>query len=692
MNHQRLLFEYSPALIILCIGVGVGYAWLLYRAKYPWSVAINRTLFCMRAVLVTFLAFLLIGPILKLTHSITEKPALVFLIDDSESLKETTDSLKLRKLVSEVSSVSNTVASEGFEVNVRNLSEKNDARFVNPTSDLTGAIRTVIADYEGRNLAGIVLLSDGIYNSGPSPLYTSIHVPVYTVGVGDTTQRTDLALKNLAYNKIAYQGNQFPLRAEVSVLGFTANEMVTVSVFQGGRKITQMQKNTSGKLLVDFDFKLDAVEKGLQRIDVVVDPVARESNIRNNRASAFVEVVAGKKKILLIAPAPHPDIKALRSVVEKNSNYEFALHIPGVKEADPAILQPGKADLVIFHQVSDQHGKIESLFNRFNKAKSSFLAVVGSGSNLRQLIPLGIPLKFENVGQSDEVTPIINPTYRDFSFSTNINNVLSKYPPLTVPFGKFSYPPNASVLLYQRIGNVDTDRPLVLTYDDSGRKAGLIIGDGIWRWRLNEFNETQKSEGFDEVFSKLIQYLSTQEDRRKFRSFPVQNQFTDSEPVIFESQVYNDLFEQVYGNRIDLELRDDKGKKVLYNYVTSPGSTRYRIGGLKEGVYKYTASTELGGKSEQVRGEFLVLAQNLESQNLTADFALLRKLSANTGGKFYPVAAWSQLGQDVAINKAKGLIHSEEAFNPLINLKWVFFILLSIVTGEWFLRKYLGAY
>jgi hypothetical protein len=61
--------------------------------------------------------------------------------------------------------------------------------------------------------------------------------------------------------------------------------------------------------LLDFDFQLDATEKGIQRYDISVKPNSLESNKRNNFSSIFIDVVEGKKKIVLIAPAPHPDIK-----------------------------------------------------------------------------------------------------------------------------------------------------------------------------------------------------------------------------------------------------------------------------------------------------------------------------------------------------------------------------------------------
>ncbi len=695
---QRLLFESSPAFIIVCVAAGLGYGYLLYKAKHPWNKLTNQSLFVLRAALVTFLAILLLGPILKLTNTIFEKPAFVLLVDNSLSVKEIVDSAQRQAIQLELNSVETRLTDEGFEVTQRNLAndEPEIISYTHRNSDLAGAIKEVVADYEGKNLAGMALISDGIYNSGSSPLYNLLRIPMYTVGVGDTSDRVDLVLKNLAYNKIAYQGNRFPLRIEALIKGLQ-NQEVTVSVFQSGKLISRQQKNSGNKQLVDFDFQLEAKEKGIQRYDVVLELLSQEINKRNNRASAYIDVVEGKKKILVVAPSPHPDIKAVRSVIEKNSNYEFILHIPGVKEA--TVEQLDQPDLVIFQQVMDSDGKTNSLFSQFYKNNTALLVMIGYKTNLRQLSAVGIPLTFESIGQWDDVTPLINSQFRDFGFSENINGIFSRYPPAAVPFGKFVFPANAQILLYQRIGSVATERPLILSLNENNRKVGVILGDGLWRWRLNEFSENEKTEAFDEVFGKLIQYLSTKEDKRKFKSFPLQNEFTDTEPVVFESQVYNDLYEQVYGNKIDIELRDEEGKTKQYDYVTGTGSSRYRIGSLKEGVYRYKATTQVGGsppnkagKLEEVRGEFSVAAQNIEAQNLTADFGLLRKMAAQTSGKFYEVKDMAKLGEEVSQTKMKSLIHSDESFNSLINLKWVFFLLLALITTEWFVRKYSGGY
>lgn len=672
----------------------MGYAYLLYKSKHTWGKTVNRILFGLRAVLVFFLAVLLLGPVLKLITNQFEKPTWVYLVDSSASVAEVIDSVGREKLNQDLRASRQAINDLGYESKVFDLSgtEINNSVFNAPASDLNRGIQNVINQFEGRNLAGIVLVSDGIYNSGASPAYAPVRVPVYTLGVGDTTARVDVVLKNVAFNKVAYQGNKFPVRAQVLLQGID-NQNVAVSISKDGKVVNTLSKESLSKSFVEFDFQLYAKEKGIQRYDVSVRPIAGETNLRNNNSSIFIEVVEGKKKIVLIAPAPHPDIKALKSVVEKNSNYEFIVHIPGVVEADAALLKPGAAELFIFHQVIDNSGKTAALFQTLYKSNASVLLMIGSNSNLRQLAAYQIPIQFESFGgQWDDVTPVVNSNFRDFSFSDNTNGIFARYPPADVPFGKFTWPATASVLLYQRIGSIATDRPLLMVWPDNNRKISALIGEGLWRWRLNEFSDTGNTVAFDELFSKLVQYLSTLEDKRKFRSFPLQNEFSDSEPVVIESQVYNDLFELVYGNTIKLDVRNESGAITNYSYVISPGSARYRIGGLKEGVYRFTASTVVNDKTETVSGQFLVRAQNLEAQNLTADFGLLRSVAQQSGGKFYPVAQINQLTTDLQQVKAASLIHTEETFNQLINLKWVFFLLLALISAEWFMRKYLGGY
>lgn len=691
---KNIILESNPAFILLCVAIAVGYAYVLYTTKHPWSGTLNKILFGVRTVLVFLLAFLLLGPIIRQINNLYEKPVFVILQDNSVSVKETTDSVSRNNLQQALASLKNSLNSNGYEAFKNDLTgeEVSVVKYTEPVSDLQGALRKISNQYEGQQVAGVLLVSDGIYNSGLSPLYTAYSFPVYTLGVGDTAQRQDISIKELIYNKIAYQGNQFPIRAEVLVKGFP-NQNITVSLVRSGKVIDRQTKNSGTDQLLPMEFKVAATEQGLQRLDVQVEVMQQEKNVRNNKSTAFIDVVEGRKKILVVASAPHPDIKALRAIVDKNSNYEFILHIPGVEETEAKNILPANVDLAIFHQSPDKTGRTRDLFQRFAASKTSMLVVVGQQTDLKAMTDGKMPLAFDQPPrQYDDVMPVISPTFPYFLLSPEANSVFSGFPPVWVPFGRMQVPASAVTLLSQRVGSIATDKSLLWIDIPDNHKIAIMLGEGFWQWRLEEYSKNENTEAFDEVFGKLIQYLSTTDDKSRFKSYPLEQQFSDTEAVVFESQVYNEIYEPVFGNRIDLEITDDAGKKFKYNYVVSPGNARYQVGGLKEGIYKYTASTSINGKEEKVRGQFLVTAQQAELQNLTADFGLLRKLAGSTGGKFYTASQTDKLNADLTQKEATSVIHSEEKFDNLLNLKWVFFLLLALISAEWFLRKYHGGY
>jgi len=691
---SSIIFETSPTFILLCIAVGFGYAFLLYEAKHPWTKTLNWVLFSFRIVVTFLLAFLLLGPIVKQINNFFEKPVFVIVQDNSISVKETTDSLVLKNVSDRVEAIGKSLDSKGYRVERQGLSgnENDTIRFNETTSDLHGALRKIANQYEGQSIAGVMLISDGIYNAGISPLYSTYSFPIHTLGVGDTTQRLDIAFRDLVYNKIAYRGNKFVLRAEILVKGYP-NQNISISLLQSGKVLERQTKNSGNEQLLTVDFNPTAVEQGILRFDVQVEVKTGERNSRNNRATAFVEVVEGKKKILIVAPTPHPDIKALRSVVERNSNYELFIHIPGVQEAELKSLQSQNIDLAIFHQAPDKRGRTQQLFQQFASSKTSLFLIVGQQSDINFITQSNMPLRFEQPPrQFDNVMPVINPAFPNFIVSPEANTMFTDFPPVWVPFGKMIIPPSATSLLFQKVGNLATSKPLLWIDFPENRKIAVMLGEGFWQWRLQEYSKGESAETFDEVVGKLIQFLSTTEDKSKFRSYPVEQQFSDTEPVVFESQVYNDIYEPIYGNTINLELTNEAGKKFQYNYVTSPGNARYQIGGLKEGVYRYKSVTEINGRREEVRGQFLVAAQEAELQNLTADFDVLRKLSVGTGGQFYHTTELDRLQSDMLNKEARSIIHSEETYDSLLNLKWVFFLLLTLISMEWFLRKYFGSY
>jgi len=690
MSSFKLITEYSLWFIIPALCIAGIYSWLLYSKKGPWSPLLNKLLFACRFILIFILCFLLIGPLLQYLKNEYEKPIFVLAIDDSESNTISSGPSKLNAVKNELEQVKKKLQDEDYTVDVISLSGKqsiNEIDFKNPTTNLDKLLSQVESNYENRNLAGAILFSDGIYNQGLSPAYKELGFPLYTVGVGDTTAKKDLILKNILYNKLTYQGNSFPIVAEIQNQGFEGKDISVVVKNKGKALDKKTIKFTRNYDLKEVEFRLNSDDKGLQHYEIEILPLQGEFTEKNNTGHAYIDVIEGKEKILLVASSPHPDIKAIKSVIDQRENYSLNVYIPGITE-----FKNEKYDLIIFHQIPDWHNTAIDLLNKYGKDNSSVWYITGNKVNYSSFNQINNVLKITPRGQQlDQVTAVYNTDFTKFSLSTEEASVLSKFPPVVVPFGEYKLMNNTEVILYQRLGNIQTVKPLLLYSSANDKKVAVFCGEGLWEWRLLEFKESGSTKVFDKLIGNLIQLLSSREEKRKFKVYPVNSEFYSSDPVLFETEVYNDIYEKIYGQNVDLTIVSENNEKKHFAYVNTENS-RFEIKGLSQGIYKYIASTVLNGKKETSEGEFIIRELNIELVNGTADFNLLRTIAEKNKGVFLPFEQISSLPELLKKSSPQSIIHTNEELSEIINLKWVFFLLLSLITLEWFVRKFKGDY
>lgn len=702
MERVRLLFDYSPWFVGICLIVGALYAVLLYiRGKSfvnkSWGKRINYSLTALRFLLVTLLCLLLVGPFIRQIKNTVESPLVVLAVDNSASLAAIEDSTRLETFKQGLEEAARTIRDLDYEVEFRTLDASSEAldtvRFNHQSSDLNGMLADIASDYEGRNLASVVLFSDGIYNQGISPTYTSYRFLINTVGLGDTIPKRDINLKNLYYNKITYQGNKFPIVAEVLNTGF-AGQNVTVRITKQGQVLASQQvKLASERELNRVEFLLDAQKEGMQHYVVEIEPLEEEFTIQNNTGHAYIDVIEGKEKILLVASAPHPDIKAIRSAIEVNQNYELQTYIPGLDAISKQQQLEARYDLVIFHQLPENSASSLDLLREFQAKSDAYWYIVGNQTYLprfNQENPVVSVISINN--DLDEVGAVYNNAFNLFKIDSDRRSIIEEYLPITVPFGNIEPKGSNEVLLYQKVGNVETSKPLMVLRESDGKKAAVFLGEGFWRWRMQEYARHEKTEAFDDLVGKMVQYLSAKEDKRKFKVYPISDKFEDTQPVVFETELYNDIYEEVYGQPVSLTITAEDGTQRKFNYTTNENNTQYRVSNLPEGVYQYQASTTINQQQFTSAGEFTIERLQIENLNLTANHQLLRQLSEETGGQFFTPSQIDQIAETTTQQKAKSRIYTSEAYLPIINLKWIFFLLLLLVSLEWGIRKYMGSY
>lgn len=695
MTSFKLVWQVSPWYLILCVLIAATASYALYSKKSSWSATVNYVLAGLRFIVFLLLAVLLMAPLLKIMKDYFEKPIIVLAIDNSQSLLRPKDTTYIANTKKQLAGLISQLQALPIDLKISDLQggkveNLENLRFDQPTTNLSQLLQSIQSDYANKNLQAIMLATDGIYNQGTDPSYQATATPIYSIGLGDTVPQKDISIKSLSYNKVTFIGNKFPVVADVHYLGFKGKN-ISVSISQNNKildkKIIQLQDY---KGTVQVDFLIEATQKGLQHYVVQAEYLKEEFTKENNIAHAYIEVLDNKEKILIAAASPHPDIKAIRSAFEKKENYEVSVFIDGIDN-----YVDSQYNLIIFYQIPSVIKSNSDVFAQLLKKNTANLFVVGNQSNLNNFNALNKQITINaRYGQTDNVSPAVNEKFEKFTLDVEDNKNIAAYPPMMVPYGNFSIPANANsdIIIFQKIGNSVSQKPLFYFNQVNEVKTGVILGEGLWQWRLSEMMETNDSKTFDKLISNFVQLVSSKDDKRKFRCFPSSNEYPTYESVYFETEVYNDIYERVYNNKIDLNITDENNKVIPYSFVTTPQGNKFEIRGLKQGVYKYDATTTLSGKVEKSKGEFTIQSYNLEAINNTADHEMLKLLSSKTGGSYAHQTEANSIVTLLKDKELKSVMYTTEELNEIINLPWIFLLILALISSEWFIRKYKGSY
>ncbi len=627
----------------------------------------------------------------------TKKPIIVIAQDNSESIgSELKDSSAYKAQISQlVSGLEGEfdLIQYSFGSEVR---EGIDFSFTDKVSDLSSVLNEVYDVYSNQNLGAVILASDGIYNQGSNPIYagTKLNVPVYTIALGDTTLKRDISVKKVFHNRIAYLGDKFSIQVDLSAQN-CAGERTSLGIYKvdagGTTKIkSEAISIKNNDFFVTKEIIIDANAAGVQRYRVAVNKVSGEVTTQNNSKDIFIDVLDARQRILLLANAPHPDLSAIKQTIVKNKNYEVDIAYAG----KASTLNLAKYDFAILHQLPSVTNTISGVLGKLNSRKTPRLFVVGAQSNLQSFNTAQNFFRIKgNTSNANDVTGVAQSSFNLFTIDEKVPTALPKFAPMQAPFGEFTVTPDAHVLLNQKIGSVETKYPLLAFAEEQGTKIGVLAGEGIWRWRVFNYMQYQNHEIIDEVLGKTIQYLSVKEDKRKFRASVSKNIFNENEAIYFDAELYNESYELINDPDARLVITNSQGKDFSFTFNKTAKAYALNAGYFPVGNYRYTAKITSNGKELTGSGKFSVQPIQLESFETTANHGVLRLLSEQFGGSLiYPDQVVAIADSIKNKDEVKPVFYSTSKTRSVINLKWIFFVLMGLLTVEWFLRKFFGGY
>jgi len=696
LNFQ-LITEAPSGFILFCIAAGFLYAWILYRKEKSFSETklwIRRVMAALRFISVTILCFLLLSPLIRTLFREVEKPVVVVLQDESESIVTIRDSVAFKNNYPATMDALVKELEGDFDVRLFSVGDKITEGFTNnftaKETDLAAPVSELRARFSGRNLGAVVLASDGLYNKGSNPLYSysDLKVPVFTVGLGDTTVRKDLLINRVNHNKTAFFGNTFPVEVTIDARQCQGSEIIFTISKKDKELYRKPIKVTTGRFNIIVPVFLEANEKGTNHFVASVSRVSDEINYSNNSSDFFVDVTDNRQQILLLANAPHPDLAAIKSMLDGNPNYEIRSSLLDDFDGNTSTV-----NLAILHQLPSTTRPAAAIIEKLQKQNTPILYILGSQTNVGAFNNLGAGIKIsEHRGNLNEVQADADKDFSLFTMEVEHLRRLSELPPLIGPFGNYESVGKVYTLLSQRVGAVKTGMPLLAFSVNGEMKTGVLGGEGLWKWKLREFAENGTNEAVSAVLIKTVQYLATREKQTPFRLF-FKNTYFENEPLLMDAEFYNESGELVNLSDVKITLSDENGNNYPFVFSKTDKAYSMNAGYLPVGTYKFTATTVSNNKTFTESGSFTISSLLAELSETIANHQLLNAISDRTGGKFFLPASIAEIAKEIKNrNDIKAVSFTQKRLDDVINLKWIFALIMLLLSVEWFMRKRSGSY
>lgn len=670
--------------VLICI-----LSWYSYKKYSSISTSWKIVLSILRGVSLFILLLLFMNPFFKKSTEIQVKPKIAILLDDSESTTikkgDYNGLVSYQSTLGQLRDVPDNVTlsffSFGNSVTVQDPDEFSPSQ---ASTNLFNAIETITNSDE--DYVSAILISDGIITQGKNPvvLAGSSPVPIHVIGIGDTTKVKDVSVQNISTNATGFTNTNHVINVDIAQFGFE-NQDIEIKLSSGDTNIeSKILRISKDKEIENLQFDIALNSPGLKQYKIEIEPIAEEWITENNKSSFSIEVLDSKKRILHIASAIHPDVKALRSILIQNQNIELSTYTYLNESSAIRNIKPTENyDLVIFHgepplgvlqefDISDTG--LSSLFillpNQSKTINSEWYHILSNES--KEVFDVQLQVNTESSDHPILELPEIN---------------LATLAPVESLINAFNDYPDAITLYKANYQNIPTDSPVISILEQGNSRRSNLNAFGWYKMYLSP-NEAERAY-IDQLLSNLVDWTSSDPDNRLLKVTPTKNEFNSSEQPIINASLINENGEVETAGVVEITIESSEYSANFSMENLNNGNYRLQAPNLPDGKYSFTAIARKGNREIDTQsGEFLVNKSNIELANTIRNEDLLRSIASNSGGEFFDFNSANEVWRNDAISSSLST-RTETIVNyifPIRSFYW-FFVVLLLLASEWFLRK-----
>ena len=530
MSHWS--FADSSIVILAGIGVVALSAWLGWsnwqRNGRRGKVALLEAL---RFVAVAMLTFTLLRPEFVREIQRTDPPQVAILTDASGSM-QTRDVVSTNNIVARGAWIDSQnkrafwtpLEEAGSEVLVGAFSAPPDLGATNALgqarevgTDLSGALGSVLE--QQRNLKAVLLLSDGDWNLGSSPIgiatrYRDQGIPVYSIVTGQDESIPDLAMEEVTAPAYGLFGEQIAI--PYTVQSHLPRDVATeVRLMQGTEQLAAKKMTLPANSR--FHDSIMWYPREVGEFDLRLEfPVEPDEGLRDNNSAAFhIAVRVVKLTVLVVDSQPRWEYRFLRNALARDPGVDLScmLFHPNIGTGggrDYLSAFPGsremlsRYDVIFLGDVGVGKGQLsekdaELIKGLVEQQGSGLVFMPGRRGNhlslmdseLKELMPVVLDdAKPTGVGLQNESVLTLSNRGRGhlltrFDADEMVNNQIWKMlPGFYWSTGVIKSRPGSEVLaVHSELRNQFGRIPL-LAIRSAGRGKVLFMGtDSAWRWR-----------------------------------------------------------------------------------------------------------------------------------------------------------------------------------------------------------------
>ncbi len=596
-------------------------------------------------------------------------------------------------------------------------------------TDLERCLLQVAEELATVPLAGIVLVTDGADNHSEN-LDEAINqlrahnIPIYSIGIGSERLSRDTEIVRVTVPKKALKDAVVEAEVSVRSVGYPGRRTKLIVMDQGKQLQSRDIVFGSDGEVKTHKINLSGQVAGPRIFEFRVESLPGEIVVQNNHKTVLVSVEDAQPQILYVEGEPRWEYAFLWRAIAPDKNLQL---VTLLRQAEgkffrqgietPDTLEKGfpadKEELFKYKAII--LGSIEASFFSFNQLRmiSDFVSRRGGGflmlggrssfgqggymnTPLEDLLPLDLGQSADAIREFQDLEcrlrltsyGLQHPICR-LSLQEDLNRRRWEAAPNLVGFNPTSGPkPGATVLARGGIQENEGQDPVILAFQRFGRgKSVAFTTASSWRWKM----EQEHTDNFHEVFWRQMLRWLVSDVADSITIEAEKHSYSPDDIAILHAEVNDPSFEPLNNIELSAEVTTPSGQIISVPLVWDVNRDGHYSGAFKpeeEGIHKVSCEA-FSGKISLGRAEthFRIADSTEEFHDAALNSDLLRRLSAETAGRYYPVNDLQTLPEDISYID-KGAYQTEE--RDLWDMPFLFLLLVGLISGEWIFRKRKG--